>query len=345
MNARKIVVTGASGFVGSCLVEALYLAGGYEIVATARRLHAGGRVARFGCRLRPAKLTDRQAIDELVQGADAVVHCAYGGDSDQEQATRTLVEAAVAAGVRCFIHVSTTEAYLALDGTLNEDSPLQSVGSGYGAIKGRIDALVRDYADRIPSLVVLRPGIIYGPLSDSWTIDPINRLLQGWSPQREEIQGLANLVHIADVCRTIELLLGRPPAGMRIYNLVGPEIVTWDDYFERLRQAIGVAASTQQTTMSEETQLGFVRMLTQILPTGLRRKIVKLITSIRVGRNLVANWKRLQMFHVMSAEKALFARTARYSNARLIKDGLAPHVTMAVGVQQSATWARQVGLV
>ncbi len=346
MNQRKVVITGASGFVGSCVVEALFVAGGYEIVPTARRLHAGGRVARFGCRLRAADLTQREAVDELVQGADAVVHCAFGGDSDQEDATRTLLLAAAAAGVPAFVHISSTEVYAAQQGTLNEDSPIQSDGHGYGAIKARIDSLVRSTSDRFKSLVILRPGIIYGPLSDQWSIRPIQRLLAGWHPVAEELQGSANLVHIADVCRTIEQNLSRPPLGLRIYNVIGPEVVSWNDYFERLAQALGMAVRslTQDAHVSESVEVGFARTMLRLLPTTFRRKVTLLATSFPAGKRIIARWQRLHFVTLMPADRALYGRKVRYSNARLARDGLAPRVGLTEGINQSAAWAREIGL-
>jgi nucleoside-diphosphate-sugar epimerase len=295
--------------------------------------------------LQPTDLTDRAAVKELVKGAEAVVHCAFGGAADHEQLIPALLEESAAAGVRCFIHISTTEAYESQQGTLDEDSPLQSSGNEYGAVKARIDAQVRSYADKFPNLVILRPGIIYGPLSDSWTVTPIKRLLQGWSPDLNTMQGIGGFVHIADVCRTILLLLSRPVSGLRVYNLVGPEVVTWANYFEMLRKALQIAASAQKTGVSEKAKLGVVRLLLKKLPTGFRRKITNLVTSVPVGGRMVAGWRRLHLVEPMSADKVLYARTVRYSNARLIQDGLAPRVNLTEGIQQSATWARQVGLV
>lgn len=344
MNQQKIVVTGASGFVGSCVVEALFVAGGYEIVPTSRRLHAGGRVARFGCRLRPADLTHRGSVDELVQGADAVVHCAFGGDSDQEEATRTLLQAAAAAGVRNFIHVSTTEVYAAQEGTLDEDSLIQMNGLGYGAVKGRIDTLVRSRSSQFQSLVVLRPAIIYGPLSESWTIIPIRRLLAGWCPRAEELQGTGSFVHIADVCHIIQKILSRPPSGLRVYNVVGPEVVTWADYFERLAHALGVAIPAQDVPASDKVQLGFVRTMLRILPTPFRRKVTSLVKSVPAGVRMITHWQRLNVLVPSTAEKTLYARTVRYSTTRLAGEDLAPRVTLEEGLQQSAAWAGQVGL-
>jgi nucleoside-diphosphate-sugar epimerase len=346
IKQKKVVVTGASGFVGSCVVEALFAAGGYEIVPTSRRLHAGGRVARFGCRLRPADLTNREVVDELVRGADAIVHCAFGGDSDQEEATRTLLQAASEASIRNLIHISTAEVYAAQEGMLDEDSPIQSEGQGYGATKGRIDSLVRSSSNHYESLVILRPAIIYGPLSDQWTIGPIRRLLAGWHPSAEELQGTANLVHIADVCRIIEQILSRPPPGFRIYNVIGPEVVRWIDYFERLAQALEVAISspTEDRLAGEKVELGFVRTLLNVLPTSFRRQITLFVTSFPAGAKMIARWQRLHLLGLLPADKALYGRKVRYSIARLTRDGLVPRVGLVEGIRQSTAWARAIGL-
>lgn len=346
IKQKKIVVTGASGFVGSCVVEALFVAGNYEIVPTSRRLLAGGRVARFGCRLHPADLTNREAVDELVRGVDAIVHCAFGGDSDQEEATSTLLQAASGAGVRTFIHISTTEVYAAQEGTLDEDSPVQSDGQGYGAIKGRIDSLVRNSSDRYESLVILRPAIIYGPLSDQWTIGPTRRLMAGWHPPAAELQGVANLVHIADVCRIIEQILSSPPSGLHIYNVVGPEVVRWVDYFERLAQALEVASPspTQDRVAGEKVELGFVRTLLRVLPISFRRQITLFVTSFPSGAKMITRWQRLHLLGLMPADKALYGRNVRYSIACLTRDGLASRVGLVEGIHQSVTWARAIGL-
>lgn len=344
MTARKVVVTGASGFVGSCVVEALFAADGYDVVPTSRRLNGGGRVARFGYRLHSADLTRLAAVDELVCGSDAVVHCAFGGDSDQELATRTLLNAAAAAGLVQFVHMSTTEVYATHEGTVDEDARIQLAGQHYGAVKGRIESLVASRASDFHSTVILRPAIIYGPLSDAWTITPINRLLAGWRPSVKDLEGVGNFIHIADLCRIIEGVLSKPAVGLRVYNVVGPEVVTWADYFRRLAQALGVAVTPQETSTTRAVELGFVRSLLHAVPTGVRRKLVASLTTYSPSLKVVARWKRLHSLEPISAEKALYARTARYSIARLVEAGLAPRVGINDGIQQSAAWARQVGL-
>lgn len=342
--SESIVVTGANGFVGSCMVEALFAAGGFAIVPTSRRAHAGGRVARFGCALRPADLADPAAVDMLVKGANAVVHCAYGGDTDHVAATRTLLDAVVAAGVGTFVHISTTEVYATHAGTIDESAPLRAHGADYGALKARIDELVRTYADKIPRLVILRPGIIYGPLSDAWTIGPIRRLLAGWRPA-EELRGLGNFVHIADLCAIGVNVLREPPApGLRVYNVVGPEVISWINYFESLAAAIGVQLPAHGPSAGTKAQLGFVRSMLKILPTGLRRNLVKSVSALRIGNRLVGRWRVMHQNEPISAEKELYTRDVHYSIERLVKDGYGPRVGIAEGIKQSAAWARQVGL-
>jgi nucleoside-diphosphate-sugar epimerase len=236
--------------------------------------------------------------------------------------------------------------YAVQEGTLDEDSPVQSGGRGYGAIKGRIDFLVRSSSGRFQSLVILRPGIIYGPLSDQWTIAPIRRLLAGWHPLAEELQGVANLVHIADVCRTIERILAGPPLGLRIYNVVGPEVVGWIDYFERLAQALDVAIPSpmQDRLVGEKVELGFVRTLLSVLPTSFRRQVTLLVTSVPAGKRMIARWQRLHLLGLTPEDKALYNRKVRYSTACLTRDGLASRVGLVEGIHQSVAWAREIGL-
>jgi len=344
MKSPKVVVTGANGFVGSCVVEALFAAGGFTIVPTSRRAHAGGRVARFGCTLAPADLADPSAVETLVTEAQAIVHCAFGSDTDHLAATRALLDASVAAGVKVFIHISTTEVYTTRQGTIDEDAALQSAGEDYGAQKARIDQLVRSYESKFPTLVVLRPGIIYGPLSDAWTIGPTRRLLSGWRPAPEDLRGLGNFVHIADLCAIIVKVLGEPPAGLRVYNVVGPEVVPWIDYFQGLARALNVTVSAAAPSAGRKAQLGFVRTMLRVLPTSLRRRMVKLAGAIPAANRTVANWRRMHQIEPISAEKQLYSRHVRYSTDRLVRDGFAPRVTIAQGLRQSAEWARQVGL-
>ena len=133
MQRRKVLVTGATGFLGGAVCADLRAEGGWEVTATGRDRARGASVAAD--RFVPGDLADEGAAAALVRGQEAVVHCAaltspWGRKEDFERAnvaaTAALLAASAGAGVRRFVHVSTPSIYgehRHREG-LNEESPL-----------------------------------------------------------------------------------------------------------------------------------------------------------------------------------------------------------------------------
>ena len=128
----KLAVTGGTGFVGSHLVDAA-LAAGHDIKALTRR----EQPPRDGVEWIGGDLGSRDALEKLVDGADAIVHVAgtinapnaSGFDKGNVAGTLAMLAAATAGGVRRFIHVS----------SLAAREPKLSL---YGASKARAEELV-----------------------------------------------------------------------------------------------------------------------------------------------------------------------------------------------------------
>ena len=112
----RVALTGASGYTGGRLLEVLQ-ARGDDVRAMVRAPSVTDRLRSSGATLVEGDLTSRDALDRLVEGADAVVHVAAvfrtAGHPDAYYrdvnvgGTERLLEAAAGAGVRRFVHTST----------------------------------------------------------------------------------------------------------------------------------------------------------------------------------------------------------------------------------------------
>ena len=172
MNDRqKVLVTGATGFLGGAVCAHLRAAGGWDVTATGRNAGKGADVGAD--RFVPADLTDHGAVVGLVRDQEAVIHCAaltspWGRRVDFERAniagTAALLAASVAAGVRRFVHVSTPSIYgehVHREG-LTETSPLPARPvNEYARTKLAAERLVLAAKDRL-EVVVLRPHALIG---------------------------------------------------------------------------------------------------------------------------------------------------------------------------------------
>ena len=110
-----VLVTGAAGLIGSHVAE-LALERGEAVRAMARPGEDVSWLAEAGAEVCRGDMTDRASLEAAVRGVDRVLHCAarmgpWGPISEYElvnvRGPAMLVEAAMAAGVQRFVHVST----------------------------------------------------------------------------------------------------------------------------------------------------------------------------------------------------------------------------------------------
>ena len=172
------LVTGATGLVGSHLVERLHGAG-WAVRALARDPAAARWLVPLGAEPHAGDLLDAHAVARAARGCDAVFHAAATGTNGGSweayrranvDGTRAAVDAAAAAGAR-LLHVSSVAVYgaaryIAREGPVDESTPLAPLADAdfYGRSKREAEALVLDAhrAGRVWATAV-RPCVIYGP--------------------------------------------------------------------------------------------------------------------------------------------------------------------------------------
>ncbi|HNY30587.1 MAG TPA: NAD(P)-dependent oxidoreductase [Fibrobacteria bacterium] len=165
----RIVVTGATGFIGSHVSVRLAQAG-HQVVATGRdpdKVPALGSVP--GIVLRRGDLADPSSWTAALEGADVLVHVALGwGDTGPDmlrndtEASVRLFQAAVDAGVKKIIYTSSTAACGEM-APLNREDMVPRPMDFYGATKAATESYLRAFAhgNGIQAHVV-RPGYIFG---------------------------------------------------------------------------------------------------------------------------------------------------------------------------------------
>ena len=85
MRYTRVLITGASGFIGSRLCEKFKLQYGMPHRALVRNFSRAARIARLGTEMASGDLTDLAKIDAALSGCDAVVHLAFGGARNAEE--------------------------------------------------------------------------------------------------------------------------------------------------------------------------------------------------------------------------------------------------------------------
>jgi len=239
-----VLVTGAGGFVGSRVVEAIASTDPSRVRAGLRTWANASRICRLSVDTALCDITDPAQTAEATKGAAGVVHCAYGDSRELiVEGTRTMLRAAVDAGARRFVYISSAEVYgREVSGRIHEDVPRAPEPDTYGAWKAEAEDVVREFQNGGLSTAILRPSIIYGPFGQSWTVRVAARLQSGnWGRFEEMADGTCNLVYVDDLVRCILLALERNEADGGVFNVVGPDRPTWNDYFTRFNDVLGLA--------------------------------------------------------------------------------------------------------
>ena len=231
MSSRRILaITGGTGFVGGHLLRNARDAG-CEI----RALTRGWRPPQDGIAWIEGALDQPAALASLCEGADAIVHMAglinaaarAGFEAVNVGGTLAMIDAARAAGVRRFIHISSLAA---------REPDL----SDYGWSKARAERVV---AASGLDWTIVRPPAIYGP-GDRETFELFKMARRGLVALPPK--GRFSLLHVEDLCRLILALVDRPDTFLETYEPDDGRAEGWDHrHFARtLGRVFGKRAAT-----------------------------------------------------------------------------------------------------
>ncbi len=253
MAAKTAFVTGATGFLGLNLVEQLSAAG-WSVVALHRSSSELAPLRAFAAETVEGDLLDPASLKRaLPQGLDAVFHVAADtsvwsrNDARQTrvnvEGTRNLLDAALAAKARRFIHTSTWNTYGLEQGALHEDLPQLGGTSwiNYNRTKFQAEEAVRAAEARGLDAVILNPCHIMGRYDrHSWAriiIDLCNRWIPAAPP------GAGCFCHGAAIARAQIAAAERGRSGQNY--LLGGEHATLLEVFRVIGEVAGCRVPTR----------------------------------------------------------------------------------------------------
>jgi dihydroflavonol-4-reductase len=239
----KVLVTGATGFVGGHLVD-LLLRAGAVVTALARSPQKAAALAGRGVRIIDGHLHTPAALAQAVRDQDIVYHVAGAvagrHESDflhaNRDGTRNLIEASEAGGCRRFVLVSS----LAAAGPAARGSPLNGSETprpvtAYGRSKLEAERLVR--ASRLPWSIV-RPPMVYGP-KDREVLKLFRIARRGIVPIFGDGTQELSAIHAADLAAALRAVGESTQTLGRTYHACHPEVFTSRDLGQAVATAMG----------------------------------------------------------------------------------------------------------
>jgi nucleoside-diphosphate-sugar epimerase len=239
LSRSTVALTGATGFLGSYLVDAL-LQRGARVVAVVRNADKARNLAARGAELRLATLEDRAALERAFAGSDAVIsNAAMIAFTRPRETMRTNVdgtsnvfEALIAAGVRRAVNISSASAYVPSPRLLDEQAKLRrgrraALLGAYGESKAAADRLANQLCQAHGvGLTTFRPCGITGP-SDPLLRVSLERFLRLKIAPFPVLTRIG-VVHGADVADAVCTALAQPNIAIgKVYNLQGNTVSLW----------------------------------------------------------------------------------------------------------------------
>jgi len=333
----KSLVTGATGFIGSHIVDKL-LARGHEVRAFARNPEKAATVLPPGVEIAYGDVRDAASLRRAAEGVDCVFHAAarvtdWGPwsafQAETVQGTEHALRAAIDAGVPRFLLVSTVSVYdsaAVRSGHVTEDAPYtrdRGAGNRYGYAKMLAERAAFE-AHKRGNLVVsaVRPAWVYGTRDRSLLprmLDFLRSPTAAWVTGYDPLVGLVYVTDVADACI---LAATTPAAAGRAYNISTDRPYKLKEFAALVAQAAGIKPPTRSVpyplaALAAFLSEGFARLIRAKEPPSLTRQAL-----------------------------ALLLEGNPYDISRARHDlGWEPTVGMDEGVRLMMDWAREVRLI
>ncbi len=350
-NAKKILVTGATGFIGARIVEILHLTDKYKVIAGVRNWTNCARIGRFPVEIVNLDILKIDEIRQAVQGVDHIIHCAYGSEDVTINGTRNVMAVASECEIKRVIHLSTTEVYGKNDtGIINEEIECDFSGNSYADSKLNAERICLEFIKKGLPITILRLPIVYGPFSRNWTVH-IAKMLIGreWDGFGKFGNGKCNLLYIDDLFRAIMVTLENPKAINETFNINGPEVITWNDYISKFNSSLGLGELSNDIKSKSYLKSFYMEPI-RIVGGYIRNNHMEIVKRIAEYSEFAKkNIKKIEgkLKSTPSTEQLnIFSRDVIYDASKVKKLlNFTPKINIDEGLRLSSQWIKHNGFV
>jgi nucleoside-diphosphate-sugar epimerase len=365
----KVGVLGANGFVGSRLTEIFHLNNEFEVIPIAHSFAGLARIARFAPNWRIADATNPVELAEAFRDCDVVVHAIAGSLESIVKSPKVTLEAIKRARVGRLIYISTASVHgqNPEPGT-NENSPLHTKHAvPYNNAKVLAERFfIANYKSADVKLIVLRPGIVFGP-RDVWITGIGRALAEGSAYLVDGGVGYCNTIYVDNLVHAIRCSITATING-EVFLVGDSEVISWKELYGKVAAALGYADEIPSVNVPHNSASGISAIDRVKLVPGVqeildriprRAKAVgripfEIVSEVQSGVGRALNkkpqnhWVRRERLQPKVSEETAELHRCRhhfdYSKARQLLGYIAP-VSLEEGIRRSVGWLEFIGLV
>jgi len=324
----RVIITGATGFIGRNLSEALF-ADGLEVVGTGRNEKVGRALSGFGIRFKAADISSPEQLKEAFCSADCVVHCAakagdWGIFDDFYQAnvigTRNVIAACRHHNVRRVVFISTPSVYV--DGRdrfeILESEPLPTRQlTHYSSTKLLAEQELFSLASEGFEIIILRPRAVYG-LHDNNFIPRIKRMATNKRfPLIAGGKAIVDVTYVDNLVDLVRAALTAPSSAWNeVYNVSNGDPLPIAQWFERMVGVLGLPFRPKQVPELAAWSMAALMEAAIHLPFGPKQPLMTRFAVRYMARSMTLSTakaaERLSYQPRFSTEDSFADYTARY---------------------------------